>query len=481
MYKVENWLNKETGPLVISAIRQQVDSEKQERLIKAPNSAIDYGYSFPALNHLKQACLEEVRGFFETNGERPMIADIGAGFGLMTWKLIAAGGRVDAYELQEPTAEELKKRLEAMNPEFWERERLDRLLQVLVGDAITHLGVAKNKYDYIWIGQVIHFLNPTDLKKLSIILQDSLKPGGKLFLEANTLDTFKALPGFSLLQKACERNKGRPPEARGFIASDAVTLIDKTEKRVVAFLNLSALSLDDMENLKMPLQVQAYGAGLFGGQSLSEETKLDLCLSNPSVKDHVVVFNCFHQVMNLLNLDDLTELFSPGALCPVDLFYSCTDHSRFMKPHSEAPPSSMCGVFQKQAKLSFEPYRFHQPAQEDDAHMQLKFRAESLCRYKPAHAAFVDAVNKKEYALALRRACHVGAIALVHLIIRFKDVLEIDINQSSASQKQTALDIILKAQDLPEVVQRNIFNELIAAGAKTFVDSVSSCEASHVP
>lgn len=57
--------------------------------------------------YLVKTCLEAVRAHYETTGKRARVADLGTGFGTMTWKLLAAGAEVDAFERQKPTADEL--------------------------------------------------------------------------------------------------------------------------------------------------------------------------------------------------------------------------------------------------------------------------------------------------------------------------------------------------------------------------------------
>ena len=81
---------------------------------KNSDSEIDYGYSFPGLNDIRQTCLKEIRDFYKHKGKRPCVA-VGAGFGNMTWKLLAAGAKVDAIELQKPTADELSERIRKMD------------------------------------------------------------------------------------------------------------------------------------------------------------------------------------------------------------------------------------------------------------------------------------------------------------------------------------------------------------------------------
>ncbi len=100
---------------------------------------------------MEQVCLNEIRDQFQASGKRPRVADIGAGFGNMTWKLLAAGAAVDAFELQAPTAIELHRRLQQMDLHFWEGASLKDILAVVAENAISDL---KNpdfleKYDFI--------------------------------------------------------------------------------------------------------------------------------------------------------------------------------------------------------------------------------------------------------------------------------------------------------------------------------------------
>ena len=119
------------------------------------------------------------------------------------------GAKVDAFEIQKPTAEELKRRISNISPYFWEEDNLEEILHVFPENALTTLCNAEfnQQYDFVWIAQVLHFLTPAEIQQLSILLQVILKPGGRVFAEANAIYTFQSIDTNNCLKSAYEKTK----------------------------------------------------------------------------------------------------------------------------------------------------------------------------------------------------------------------------------------------------------------------------------
>ena len=76
--------------------------------------------------------------------------------------------------------------------------------------------------------------------------------------------------------------------------------------------------------------------------------------------------------------------------------------------------------------------------QQDEQH--LKKEAETLFKTdpKPINSTLIEFINKKQYSLALRKACAEGECSFVKLLMKYSDKLKIDLQQTS-SNGNTAL------------------------------------------
>lgn len=83
-----------------------------------------------------------------------------------------------------------------------------------------------------------------------------------------------------------------------------------------------------------------------------------------------------------------------------------------------------------------------------------------------ATPVLVDAINKKHYALTLRKAVVGGKVAIIHclLVCRTKKIIDFDLNESS-SNGNTALDWAILTTTITDEARKNIINMLRAAGA----------------
>src|SRR5262245_51047394 len=59
----------------------------------------DFGCNFPHISSIHRECLSEIKKRYDESGTPVSVADLAAGMGCMTWKMIVAGGFVRAVEL----------------------------------------------------------------------------------------------------------------------------------------------------------------------------------------------------------------------------------------------------------------------------------------------------------------------------------------------------------------------------------------------
>ena len=256
-FEVSEWLHPTASSEVKNIARKKVASETKERLVRNNNSPIDYGYSFSGLDSIKQQFLKATRNFYSTQGRRPIIADIGAGFGTMTWKILAAGGKVDAFEIQAPSASILKERLDATNSLLWEGENIEDILHVYAEDALSVLSKPEfeEKYDFIWISQVLHFLTPGQIEYLRTLFQYTLKPNGEVFIEANTFASFRPIDNYSILETTYQRANQKGLVYPGFLAFNSATVIDQTSIELLIWHSSPLTSKRRWINIKFHIKL----------------------------------------------------------------------------------------------------------------------------------------------------------------------------------------------------------------------------------
>ena len=477
--KTYSWLNPKSRKLLTEAVRQQINSETKERLIRNPGSDIDYGFSFPGLNDLKIECLEEIRNNYTATGKRPHVADIGAGFGSMTWKLLAAGAKVDAFEIQKPTAEELKRRISNINPYFWEEDNLEEILHVFPENALTTLCNAEfnQQYDFVWIAQVLHFLTPAEIQQLSILLQVILKPGGRVFAEANAIYTFQSIDTNNCLKSAYEKTKSEGITSPYIFTINSLTLINQTTHQVLHPSIVDVYNQNDMQKYNIPLRINAYGYNYLG------PVKEDLILKKfndlkQQYPGHQFVINRFHQIITLLDEETTNLCFTQAGFDCTSYHYNpVTGQKLIGSPVSEVtysfcvklhkPPELICQDELSDSSNNTINLLPSSSLFNESHHDRLILELETNCKNKAANASLLEAASNRDYALALRKACAVGNLLLIKSILKYKNSLDININLPSATNGFTALDWINASQKVDFLTKERIISLLLRNGAES--------------
>lgn len=341
-YDISQWLDFLAPTALVAAVMAQINSERRERIYNNKDP-IDLGYSFPGLNENRQDLLVEVRKHKELLGRRPKIADIGAGFGSMSWKLMAAGAEVDAFELHKPAATEIKERIKAMSPLFWEGNQYDQLLTIYVGNAMKVLSKVEfeNKYDFIWMGSLVHFLTPSDLKDLIQLLGRVLKPGGKILLEANTIKAFSYLANYALAEQVYNKAKTKGMEFPGFMTINSSTLFDNLTNRPVHATIISAFDQDEMKQHSISPIINGYGKGFADSSAFTlQQKKLYDITCKTISRNQSISFpkiNDFYQVTHLIDEETAKKAFSTSGFSDVKIRTDSTGGQLFLQTQKPIP------------------------------------------------------------------------------------------------------------------------------------------------
>lgn len=455
-----------------SIVCKMASEKKNERLLKNHDSEVDYGYSFPALDALKRSCLVEVREQFVKTGRKPIIADIGAGFGAMTWMLLAAGAKVDAIEIQKPSAEELLKRVRRIDPRLWQGDSLEDILSVISGNALEILkGIDfKEKYDFVWISQVIHFLTPEEISQLNQIFKHILKPGGKVFAMSNSIHQFDGIDSNHTIQKSFASAKSNDLFCPGFMTINAATVKGGLSNTMLGATIISSYNQSEMSFNGIPIQVNAYAKGYMGPTAADTKIELSEQIRTQS-NGFPVTIDRFYQVMNLFNPETAKKTFKQSGFAVKSFNY---DASIDKKPIPKDKTNNVAVIIMMQKEGLEADY---QPTLKRSASF---FKVDVKVRLTVTVGAFSQApvrqklnqaLEKNNYSLLLRLSCAHCIPSLVKILLKHQDELNIEINGPS-SNGNTALDWACKIQS-DSAEKANIIELLKAHDAKHGVDHIS--------
>jgi SAM-dependent methyltransferase len=157
--KISEWIDQESDPVYV-----EYDNDKNSKLSSTfPASPDD---QLPFLQYISKIKDAKVLEFGCSNGR-------------MVWKILLAGGKVFANDLQKNQVEKVKNLI---------KDRLPHKIADLetdYGNALTILErhpQIKESFDAIYSQNLIHYFDPEQVNKFCAILYDSLKPGGKVHL-----------------------------------------------------------------------------------------------------------------------------------------------------------------------------------------------------------------------------------------------------------------------------------------------------------
>lgn len=481
---IKQWLGVDFPPELYPMVINLINNEKKERLLRNINSDIDYGYSFPGLSGMSQVFLSELRAFSNCSGRPPKVADIGAGFGNTTTKALLAGAHVDAFEIQKPSADELSKRIKALDPRFWQGRKLDKILKVYVGNALELLKDKQfeNHYDFIWMSQVIHFLTPDEIRVLNQLFQSVLRPGGRVFLLSNNIHIFDHADSAGLIKKAYEQGISKDLFCPGFMAMNLASLRDATTMRLAGYEVLSTYNQEQMTINSIPFRINAYGKGFIG----PTPDTVSLGALDNVIKRHpeqTYVIDRFHQVVNLFDPDTATITFQQSGFEVVSfrwepntnkIPFENSDHSNtatviiLEKKNSSAIASSTSSTTSTSIRSLSQISRHFDQCAEDKLSHAIKQVTDPK-----SNKTLNDAFIKKDFSLLLRKACCGPCPAVIKILVQHKEELNININAPS-SNKMTALDWLQEAQTELEI-KTALKTLLISHGAKSGI-TAKECE-----
>ncbi len=309
---------------LVPQVEQKINSEQPRPGARLQLNGINFGYQYAGLNPVREACLIEVYNLLTQTSVKPNVAYIGrdhpgpegpgasmSGRGLhpappsagvpprpegrgfplldetkMAWKLRTAGAQLNLFDLDadiEPTP----------------------------------------TYDVVWVDEPLHLKSPDQLMRMILVIQNLLKPGGKVYLEGQTVYQFQRirfdrgvteLVNTDLILDAFENALQDNQPFPGYLAIDMGLLIEPVSRTILEIHLLSALSIGTLNNAPLPQYSQV---GVFN-PSLSKEKRDQLekiksrrktCISEGFVCPMAVGTNYYHQIIHFMDFQTLSTLF----------------------------------------------------------------------------------------------------------------------------------------------------------------------------
>jgi SAM-dependent methyltransferase len=217
------WLNHEKRAALLSVIEKEPVSEPiPEDEIKILGmedclSKADYGYGWGFVDEHRLECLKEVKRRSHDDYNRPRVLDVGAGLGHMGWKLIVAGAHYTAIEQEKRALVGLQANLIGARDFLKPGEKLKSVAKIIHQDFLAFAAEIRDNpqkkselFDVIWMGDVLHFLNPD---QVDISLQTAfnlLNYGGEIFAIVDTpsiLNRSRSYTGANQIAELFFRNR----------------------------------------------------------------------------------------------------------------------------------------------------------------------------------------------------------------------------------------------------------------------------------
>ena len=268
-----------------------------------------YGYSFPVFNSFDLKCLQEVR---QRSGEkRASVLDLGCGLGGMSTYMVLAGGRVDAVDFKETVTE--------ANKSIYTTTR--KVIGYKPADAGTYYSAypgnivdqkkpawATKPHVVAHCSNVVHFLNESELKRLSTRVFDTLENGGVFMIQTDTPFYHQSWVDFYN-----ERRKERA-------ACPGYAIYSKRGQQLGASANIVEVVGEPVAC--KPSFGRKPGERYTGWFQLEKKKKQKKKGKSNGKEFKVTPGNYYHTVKNLFMVEDLAKLMTSAAKFEIaEMFY----------------------------------------------------------------------------------------------------------------------------------------------------------------
>lgn len=314
---VKKWTHPSLHPKA-DAIYQVAQSEQPETIPRtSPEDKRTVGATGAGLSNVLTAALESVQARYREMNKneagpwvRPWVADVGAGLGNATWKLIVAGGQVDAFELQRPAARIAQDRIaQKVKGLLQPGEKLRPLITIKVGDFLNYaqghpFTLREGKYDFMWAGDVIHLMTPKQAQEFVRLLYSFTKTNGEVFATVHHIALSNPV---ELKTYIDSKNAGK--SFPGYVATNLLYDLDPvTGMRIENKARIAATFLEEDAGL-IPGQ---FAEGFYHPPFENQRSKRAKEIASPR-EAHVIV--------HFFDQDVLQQLFATAGFEVLELYH----------------------------------------------------------------------------------------------------------------------------------------------------------------
>lgn len=302
-------------PKIAAKVQELV--EQEHPLIIPPEEELGQmrlGVNWSGINYLQRLCLKDIHDTFLMNHETPVsVFDIGAGFGLMSWKMIAAGADVTASSNNRFLIDQISRSL-AKN--FKELCLGNLSIRVFFDFMKIHENM-NSRFQIAWSGQNLHLYDPRQVKDYVQKIYSALKPGGRVYLTTLTpsydpveLDHYL----YGKTKTFLKENKSAYDKFPGYFVRNMVELRylkpDYTRVKELRLVNTEFLHPVFHFNPEQRI------IGYWGQPQLSDELKI---WTSPKTKN--VIFKEFHIASHKFDDETLVRVFEKVGFIVNEIFY----------------------------------------------------------------------------------------------------------------------------------------------------------------
>jgi len=237
------------------------------------DTGLDLGFTFTGNGATEQRVLIEIARRFRPDCPGPSarvpVISLGAGQGLIEWKMLVAGGNVHSIEQIKGLASMCAKNAEIAQPFLRSGENLASLYHVYKTDIMgKHVGTLHNQYEVAYAGNLLHMLHPKQVAPFFKRLHNMLVPGGDAFLscQAPSGDNGRTsgiqvqsneTSAYDLFQQRNQRNEAFPGHMAIVQRCDELRLPIADSEAIPGITNRTYRELCPHERDTLPHQVVA--------------------------------------------------------------------------------------------------------------------------------------------------------------------------------------------------------------------------------
>lgn len=275
---------------------------------------IRLGVNWAGINHLQWLCLKDIHHTFLSHHQVPVpVIDIGAGFGLMSWKMIAAGAEVIAFSNSCSLIEQINR---SVAENFRELSLKDVSIRVYPDFMRINENII-SRFQVAWSGQNLHLYDPSQVDDYVHKIFLALKPGGRVYLTTLTpsydpveLEHYR----YGKYKTFLKEDQSEYDKFPGYLMHNLLEL--RYRNPDYSLVKEYRLVNSEFLHPVLSFKPEQRNPGFWGQPKLSDELRMWV---SPKTKN--VFFKQFHVATHKFDDDTMKMVFERAGFIVNDIFY----------------------------------------------------------------------------------------------------------------------------------------------------------------